>query len=104
MDIFLVPLFKFYRKRDLDDGSVIAYKSDKFSVSKFKAVEMYHEERSKTGQIGLVLTLNHTETNEKFIVGVTHLAYNPYRGDWKMKQIIHLIAEINKQKDTGFFI
>ena len=58
---------------------------------------MYHHEHCKTGQIGVVAVLKHKPTGKRLIVATTHLAFNPYRGDWKLKQSIHLIAEITKQ-------
>jgi protein angel len=58
---------------------------------------MFNPEFCKTGQIGLVAVLRHKMTKEAIIIATTHLVFNPYRGDWKMKQALHLMAEVNNQ-------
>jgi len=58
---------------------------------------MFHEDFCQTGQIGIVAVLRHRQSQVVIIVATTHLVFNPYRGDWKMKQAIHLMAEINNQ-------
>ena len=60
---------------------------------------MYHSEKCRTGQIGMVLPLRHKQTNRSILVAGTHLVFNPYRGDWKMKQLVHLLATINHEKN-----
>lgn len=86
------------KKRDpLPDGSLLAVDRSLFSVVSSEIVQMYHHEYCRTGQIGVVAVLKHKPTGKKLIVATTHLAFNPYRGDWKLKQSIHLIAEITKQ-------
>ena len=93
---FDIPIFG--KKRDpLPDGSLLAVDRSLFSVVNSEIVQMYHHEHCKTGQIGVVAVLKHKPTGKRLIVATTHLAFNPYRGDWKLKQSIHLIAEITKQ-------
>lgn len=81
----------------MPDGSLLAVDRSLFSVVNSEIVQMYHHEHCKTGQIGVVAVLKHKPTGKRLIVATTHLAFNPYRGDWKLKQSIHLIAEITKQ-------
>ena len=81
----------------MPDGSLLAVDRSLFSVVNSEVVQMYHHEHCKTGQIGVVAVLKHKPTGKRLIVATTHLAFNPYRGDWKLKQSIHLIAEITKQ-------
>ena len=56
---------------------------------------MYDEHFAKSGQVGLVMALLHKATNKVLVVGTTHLAFNPYRGDWKLHQSVHLLATID---------
>ena len=93
---------QYYQKRqNLPDGSVIAFKSEQFSADHHthSHINMFHLKKCHTGQIGIVLVLTHTGTGEKFIIANTHLVYNPYRGDWKMKQLVHLFAAIQYHKE-----
>merc|ERR550519_882932 len=88
-----------YAKKDcnLPDGSLIAFYKETFEIITHKIVTMFDPKFCKTGQIGLVAVLRHQMTNEPIVIATTHLVFNPYRGDWKMKQALHLMAEVNNQ-------
>ena len=84
------------RKRaPLQDGTLISFKTDTFKLIEVEEVHMYDEYYAKSGQVGLVCALQHKQTNECLVIGSTHLAFNPYRGDWKLHQAVHLMATIN---------
>jgi len=86
----------FVRKRaPLQDGTLISFKTDTFKLIEVEEVHMYDEYYAKSGQVGLVCALQHKQTNECLVIGSTHLAFNPYRGDWKLHQAVHLMATIN---------
>ena len=81
-------------------STLIAYKEAEFEQeSRANLINMYHSEKCRTGQIGIVLPLRHKQTNRSILVAGTHLVFNPYRGDWKMKQLVHLLATINHEKN-----
>lgn len=79
---------------NLPDGSLIAFKEENFKRIFTREVHMYHEDKCATGQIALILLLQHLKSGEFLLVTTTHLVFNPYRGDWKLKQIIEVVAEI----------
>jgi len=88
----------FYQKTggSLPDGTVIAYRKVKFCVAEDPSfVNFYDARRCASGQIALVVKLRHLESRKCFIIGGTHLVFNPHRGDWKIKQLIHLLAELS---------
>ena len=92
----------FYQKTGgyLPDGTVIAFRKAKFSVAEDPSfVNFYDAHCCQSGQIGLVVKLRHVESQKCFIVGGTHLVFNPYRGDWKIKQLIHLLAELDAVRE-----
>ena len=83
------------KRPPLQDGSLIAFNMNSFSMIEVQEVHMYDEHFAKSGQVGLVMALLHKATNQVLVVGTTHLAFNPYRGDWKLHQSAHLLATID---------
>jgi len=85
----------FVQKRmPLLDGTLIAFKNATFKLIELEEVHMFDQCFAKSGQVGLVCALQHRQTNECLVIGSTHLAFNPYRGDWKLHQAVHLMATI----------
>jgi len=87
---------RYLQKKNLPDGSLIAFKEGIFKKVLTKEIHMWHPEKCPTGQIGLLVLLEHVKSGKMILVSTTHLVFNPYRGDWKLKQIIEILAEIHE--------
>jgi len=85
---------RYLQKRNLPDGSLIAFKEGIFKNVLTKEIHMWHPDKCPTGQIGLLVLLEHVKSGKMILVSTTHLVFNPYRGDWKLKQIMEILAEI----------
>jgi len=87
---------RYLQKRNLPDGSLIAFKETIFKKVLAKEIHMWHPDKCPTGQIGLLVLLEHIKSGKMILVSTTHLVFNPYRGDWKLKQIMEILAEIHE--------
>jgi hypothetical protein len=70
---------RYLQKKNLPDGSLIAFKEGIFKKVLTKEIHMWHPEKCPTGQIGLLVLLEHVKSGKMILVSTTHLVFNPYR-------------------------
>lgn len=103
-------VFKKRTGSEKTDGCAIFFNSDLFQLIETRTVEYNQQIRLlDRDNIGIILKLR-SRANPKsiFIVGTTHLLYNPKRMDIKLAQVHVLLSELeqmayNGNKDNGYY-
>lgn len=79
------------------DGCAIFWLKSKFHVKSISAVE-YQVEKTYLDRdnVGLIVLLEVSNSQRKFLIATTHLLFNPARGDIKLCQLAILLSRLKK--------
>ena len=83
-----------------------AYKSDNSQTNHFQYGDMQSNTDLNHSNVGILQKLTSKDTGKEFIIGTTHLAFNPLLGDLKLAQLmiwLHSLQKLSFNKKTGTF-